>query len=377
MYSLKVFIATHFKKNTQKWSPNEVSFDVLQRKKLTTVDSRTRAPWELSEESKSKKFRVANPERWIRMAMVAIAILVFLALALMGAAAWMQNQTGALGKLGNQITSVKNSSDDLEEMISVANCLMNSDANEIERTVDTTKISEAESVAKKKAKEMETEKSDVTFTLNEIGTPTDREAGNNAITLVNKQLLLIDRFYSIENYCKVYITVITNVNKGLAKLIEADSVDREASSQLTDGNSEQAKKSIESAARAKSLALEAKSCFEQAKSANNKSSDSFMDSSKFDEYVTYCQLMADAQDAAVDSANAYIARNKEQLVTKNKEYNDAKEKATEISDGWEKQLADIVDDAFFERRSSDVDGFNQDLKERDVLYKSISTYLEG
>ena len=102
-----------------------------------------------------------------------------------------------------------------------------------------------------------------------------------------------------------------------------------------------------------------------------------MDSSKFDEYVTYCQLMADAQDAAVDSANAYIARNKEQLVTKNKEYNDAKEKATEISDGWEKQLADIVDDAFFERRSSDVDGFNQDLKERDVLYKSILTYLEG
>ena len=376
MASHKSLKTTHLKKGTE-GSSNEISFDVLQQKKLATADVRTEAPWEISATIKTKKFKVGHPEHWIKVLTIAIACLVTLALALMSIASLMQRMSGSLERLQSQILEVKQTSDDFEEVIIVANTLLNFEASEIGNTLSEQKISNAETSCEKLKKTLEKDKETVTSTLSEIGTPSDREAGNNAISLANKELLLAERFSNVVSYGRPYVVLKTSTTQALKKLVEADSADKQASSQLTAGSTEEAKKSIETADKAKLLIQEANELFEEAMKINDDSPERLISEAKIKEYLTYCQLVEDAQDATIASANAYIDRNKEELEKKNVDYNSLKEKASAISNAWEKSIDELIDDAYSEKRAQDIDGFNQDLKERDSLLNSVNKYLKG
>ena len=54
-----------------------------------------------------------------------------------------------------------------------------------------------------------------------------------------------------------------------------------------------------------------------------------------------------------------------------------KEQANGISKGWNETIDVLLEVAYFDRRSASVDGFNQDLKERDSLLNSVNKYLKG
>ena len=376
MAMFKDFKSTHLKKGTEGTS-NEISFDVLQQKKLATADTRKEAPWEFSANGKTKKFSARHPEHWVKILAIVIACLVSLVLALMGIASVMQRMSGSLDRMKSQIQQVKQASEDFEEVITTANTLLNFEASEIGNALSEQKISNAETSCDKLKKTLEKDKESITSTLSEIGTPSDRESGNNAISLVNKELLLAERFSNVVSYGKPYVALKTSTTHALKKLVEADSADKQASSQLTAGSVDEARKSIEAAEQAKSLAQEASELFEKAMQINENSPVELIDESKFKEYLKYCQLVEDAQDATIASANAYIDRNKEELEKKNAEYNSLKEKASAISNAWDKSIDELIDNAYSEMRAKDIDGFNQDLKERDSLLSSVNKYLKG
>ena len=316
-------------------------------------------------------------ERMVKILFVVTGILVLAALGLMGAAAWMQHASGSLGRLQAQMQEVKETSDETEQLIAVTQTILNSSTQDVTSTINSSKLEEIDALSSKIEDELQNEKQQLVNTLNDVGTPVDREAGNNALLLVNKQLLIVGRYENANAYAKPYISLNEEINSALAKLIEADSADRDASAQLMAGNSDDAGKSVESANKAKALALEAKAMFEQAEKVSKEAAVQLIDAQIFEEYVTYCQLIADAQDAAVACANAYVSRNKDELATQNEVYNKAKERANEISAAWKMEITDLLDNAFIEARAGDVDGFNQDLKERDSLFNSVSNYLKG
>ena len=366
----------HLKKGTE-GSSNEISFDVLQKKKLTTDDVRAGKPWDISSASRKQDVKLSHAEKWVRILGIITAGLVIVALVLLGAVAWMQQQSGSLGNMQSQMSSIKKTSENLESLIVITQNLYNSGTSDIQRVISSEKLEETAQLADKVKQELEVQKQELGDTLSNIGTPIDKDAGNNALTLINKQLILIDRFKAANKYSLPYVKLKEGVTDSLNKLVNADSADRLASSQLMQGNTDDANKSIETANNAKSLALEAKAGLEEAQRTNEKAETPLLDASIFEQYVTYCQLIADAQDSAVASAQAYVDRNKEELATQNEAYNATKEKATEISGKWDKQLTEMLDDAFAEFRQGSVEAFNQDLKERDSLYYSVSNYLKG
>ena len=366
----------HLKKGTE-GSSNEISFDVLQKKKLTIEDVRAGEPWDISSASRKQDVKLSHAEKWVRILGIITAGLVIVALVLLGAVAWMQQQSGSLGNIQSQMSSIKKTSENLESLIVITQNLYNSGTSDIQRVISSEKLEETAQLADKEKQELEVQKQELSDTLSNIGTPIDKDAGNNALTLINKQLILIDRFKAANKYSLPYVKLKEGVTDSLNKLVNADSADRLASSQLMQGNTDEANKSIETANNAKSLALEAKAGFEEAQRTNEKAETPLLDASIFEQYVTYCQLIADAQDSAVSSAQAYVDRNKEELATQNEAYNATKEKATEISGKWDKQLTEMLDDAFAEFRQGSVEAFNQDLKERDSLYYSVSNYLKG
>ena len=327
--------------------------------------------------SLKKKDKLAFAEKMVKILFCVTVVLCFTAIGLLGAAAWMQHKSGSLSQMQTEMKEVKETSADLESVIVIAQELLNAGTSDISGTISAEVLDETRSEAQNAKEKLESQKTELSATLNDIGTPVDREAGNNALTLINKELLLIDRFEQTSVYSSLYLKLHKQASQGLSKLVEADSADRTATSQLMAENTDDARKSIESANNAKALALEAKTSFEQAKQINRRAAVWLIDSSVIDEYVTYCQLIADAQDAAVASANAYISRNKDDLSNQNDAYNKAKENANAISSKWEKEITDLLDEAFVQVRTDDVDGFNQDLKERDSLFNSVTGYLKG
>ena len=327
--------------------------------------------------NEQKKDKLALAEKMVKILVCVTVFLCLVALGLMGAAAWMQHASGSLSRMQSQMQSVKKTSEELESVIVVSQTLLNSGTADVTATISVAKLDESKSEVASEKRKLESEKTDLSATLTDIGTPVDRDAGNNAISLINKELLLIDRFEQTCEYSSPYLSLHSKATAALNKLVEADSADRNATSQLLAGNSDDAKKSIETANEAKALALEAKQMFEEVKQVNKEAAVSLVEGTVVDEYVTYCQLIADAQDAAVASANAYVARDKDELATQNDVYNKAKEKANAISVKWEKEITELLDEAFVQARAGEVDGFNQDLKERDSLFNSVANYLKG
>ena len=333
-------------------------------------------PWEIG--SKARSFERKDQRSKVALTITGVVIcgLVLIVLVIIGAATLIQSRTGALDRLKSEMTEVTKTSNELESVWQINNSLMKSDASKIDQIVTDAKLNDAKEIAVAKRDELENEKSAITSTLADIGTPTDREAGNNAITLVNKQLLLIDRFEQIFEYASPYIALKADLNAGLAKLVEADSADREASELLLKQNDEDARKSIDASNNASSLAQEAKASFEKAQEDNRENGMNYISDEELQKYITYCQLFIDSQGASVGVANAYINKNSQEIDSQNKTYNDLKEQADSISGTWSMQITEVLDDAYSQRRESDVDGFTQDLKERDSILQTVKTYLE-
>ena len=178
--------------------------------------------------AKQKKDKMILAENMVKILAAVTAFLCLVALGLLGAAAWMQHASGSLGRMQTQVQAVKKTSEDLESLIVVTQTILNSVSGEVERTIDAEKLQETKTLATKKRSELEEQKAELATTLNDIGTPVDREAGNNALSLVNKQLLLIDRFEQAEKYTLPYVELRPDLLLAVNKLVQADTSDREA-----------------------------------------------------------------------------------------------------------------------------------------------------
>lgn len=358
-------------------SSNEISFNVLESKKLKNGSDSAPAPWEISPEAVAKKKKARVRGRLLTILSIVAVVLIGIVFAIWGFAGLFQNYAGSMDKLHSQINDVVKTSDDLVEMRSTLQLLLNNDPNDFGTNVNADNLTNLKDKAEKSKSTLASEKSNLETTLSEIATPADRDGANNAITLADKESSLVDLYETTFSFAYPFILSKENANSAMKDLIDADAKDREASQLLGNANTDDAKKAIDAANESKQLAINAKGLFQNVVDANLQNEELGLDSALLQSYVDYCDYIISSQDATVAVANAYIDRNKEELQAQNDKYNELKTEAADISKNWNQQLPDLINDQFKEKRQGNTDALAQDLKDRDAIYKQVKSYING
>ncbi|MDO4841769.1 MAG: hypothetical protein Q3982_03725 [Phoenicibacter congonensis] len=372
----KIFKSFHIKDKTI-GSSNEISFNVLESKKLTEENEKAPSPWEISPEAVAKKKKKRLHSKAIAIAGVSFVVLAVLIAVILSVASFIQTQSGSNDKLFNQIKEVQKTSDDLSDLRETLQLLLKNDLDDLGVNITADKLSTLSGKAAKAKETLEKDKSSIEATLQEIATPAEKEAANNAITLINKELSLIATFQDVNYYANPFITAKESAESAMSLLVDADSKDREASQYLSSTSTDEVKKAIDSATEAKTLAASAKQKFNDIiylSSQNNKLN---LDDELMNGYVEYCDDIIAAQEATINVANAYVDRNKETLQEQNDKYNQLKEAAVTISKTWNKKLPEIIDEQYNSNREGNIEGFDLDMKERDSIYKSVKNYVDS
>ena len=358
-------------------SSNEISFNVLESKKLKSENDAAPAPWDISPEAVAKKREARVRGRLLFILAIVSVVLIGVVFVIWGIAGLVQNHAGSMDRLHRQINEVINTSDDLGDMRSTLQLLLNNDPNDFGANVNAENLNNLKDKAEKAKSTLSSEKSNLETTLSEIATPADRDGANNAITLIDKESRLIDLYETTFSFAYPFILTKENANNAMKDLIYADAKDREASQLLGNANIDDAKKAIDAANESKQLAINAKGLFQNVVDTNSQNEELGLDSDLLQSYVDYCDYIIASQDATVAVANAYIDRNKEDLQAQNDKYNELKTQATDISKNWNQQLPDLINDQFKNKRKGNTEAIEQDLKDRDAVYKQVKSYMNG
>lgn len=357
-------------------SSNEISFDVLQKKKLDTASVKKPDPWEISQPSVAKKSRDGLRTKLI---VVLVAITLFLALtaiAILGIAAWLQQQSGALGQLQTEIVSAQNDSKSLDDLHASVKTLLTDDGHEISQSTTAGDLEKYEKIASAKKSSLEKNKESMTETLKDIGTPAEREIGNNALSLINKELQLIEQDFNVLEYALPYVSIRSDAVSSFAKMTEANTADEQATTYLLKGTADDAEKAIQAANESKSAVEEAREGFENAIKTAKKNSSVFSESTaELETYVEFCKFYSSAQDATIGAANAYINRNSEELEKQNDTYNSQKSQASSIAKTWDFEVTRTIDENFKTKRDEDSESFLENLKERNSFFEHVQKYV--
>lgn len=346
-------------------SSNEISFDVLQGKANTATGTNAPSPWEISPEAVSKK---RASRRRSKVIAILVAVLVGLALitgAVLLIAGFIQDQNGSITSLNDGISKVLDLSDQNSELRSDMQIIFTSDADGINNSNVMENYENVLENAESRQQTLNSRLQEFEELQSQIATPTEKEAANNAILLIQSEEALINLAESSKDYVNAYLEKRLWAVEGMNLLVESDSKDREASKYLTNANTDDAQKAIDSANEAKELAAQARERFQQLAAED----------SRFEEYATFADLKVQANEATANAAQAYIDRNKEELQSQNDTYNSLQEQASEISASWEKEPSEILDEEFNTARETDAANFADKLKTRDSVYNTVSAYL--
>lgn len=351
-------------------STNEISFSVLDKaKKDVDYGGEEIAPWSLDEnqvEVKKKKRKAKIRRRVLLIVLFIIASIIAILLAI---STFVQINTGSLGTLKHDINEAISIYDKNEYLLDIGNKLISDDCGEIASTDFLNNFESAKSSTKTALEEASRVKDKISTDLREIATPVDVEAGNNALEMLDKQIRLLDELMSIMNDTKPYVSEYVLTSNAMNSLVEADSKSREATSLLANANIDDAHKSVMASDEAKTLFEDAKSHFEEAADIKSITYD-------FCDYINYCNLRIEAENAGRTSAQAYIDRNKETLDSENSIYNDKLSQATEIANCWTDKPFELVASAFKDKISGVSNTWKNEKGLIEKFYKDIKLYIE-
>lgn len=351
-------------------STNEISFSVLDKaKKDVDYGGEETAPWSLDENQVAvqKKKRTGKIRR--RVLLIVLFVIASIIAILLAISTFVQINTGSLGTLKHDINEAITSYDKNENLLEIGNKLVSDDCGDIASTdflkdFDTTEIS-----IKKTIEEINKLKEKLSSDLQEIATPTDVEAGNNAIEMLEKQVRLLENLSNYMDISNPYISEYIYCVDAMNSIMNGDSKSREATSLLNNANTDDARKSIQSSEEANTQFEDAKYYFDNAKELNAIDND-------FSDYIKYCNLRIEAENAGKNSAQAYIDRNKETLDSENIIYNDKINQAIEIANAWTNKPYEQVSSAFKDKMSGLSDYWNSEIGLYDKFYKDIKLYMK-
>lgn len=351
-------------------STNEISFSVLDKaKKDVDYGGKETAPWSLDEKrvAEQKKKRTGKIRR--KALLITLLIGASIIAILLAISTFVQINTGSLGTLKHDINDAISTYDKGSNLLALGNKLVNDECGDIASTDFLKNFDSVKQEIEKEAEEANKLKEKIAIDLKEIATPGDVEAGNNALDMLDKQVRLLDDLKNNMDDAKPFVSEFVSTTNAMNSLMNGDSKSREATSLLNNANVEDARKSIQASDEAITQFEDAKFYFESAKDVGTKEFD-------YSDYVSYCNLRIEAENAGKTSAQAYIDRNKETLDAENAIYNDKLGQATEIANNWKEKPFEQVGSKYKDKFSGKYEAWNSEMSPSEKFYKEIKLYIE-
>lgn len=351
-------------------STNEISFSVLDKaKKDVDYGGEETAPWSLDEKRVAEQKRKRTGKIRRRALLITLLIGASIIAILLTISTFVQINTGSLGTLKHDINEVISTYDKGSNLLSLGNKLVNDECGDIASTDFLKNFDSVKIEIDKEAKETNNLKDKIATDLKEIATPADVEAGNNSLEMLDKQVRLLDELKNNMDDAKPFVLEFVSTTNAMNSLMNGDSKSREATSLLNNANMEDAKKSIQASDEAITQFEDAKFYFENAKDVGTRELD-------YSDYVNYCNLRIEAENAGKTSAQAYIDRNKETLDAENAIYNDKLSQATEIANNWKERPFEQVGSKYRDKFSGKNEAWNSEMSLSEKFYKEIKLYIE-
>lgn len=351
-------------------STNEISFSVLDKaKKDVDYGGEETAPWSLDEKRVAEQKRKRTGKIRRRALLITLLIVASIIAILLAISTFVQINTGSLVTLKHDINEAISVSDKSSSLLSLGSKLVNDECGDIASTdflknFDTNKLE-----IDKEIEEHNKLKDKITTDLKEIATPTDVEAGNNALEMLDRQARLLDELKNNMDDAKPFVLEFVSTTNAMNSLMNGDSKSREATSLLSNANAEDARKSIQASDEAITQFEDAKFYFENANDVGKSEVD-------YSDYINYCNLRIEAENAGKTSAQAYIDRNKETLDAENAIYNDKLSQATEIASAWKEKPFEQVGSKFKDKLSGKNEAWSSEMSLSEKFYKEIKLYIE-
>lgn len=351
-------------------STNEISFSVLDKaKKDVDYGGEETAPWSLDENRVAEQKRKRTGKIRRRALLITLLIVASIIAVLLAISTFVQINTGSLGTLKHDINEAISVSNKSSNLLALGSKVVNDGCGDIASTdflknFDTNKLE-----IDKEIEEANKLKDKITVDLKEIATPADVEAGNNALEMLDRQVRLLDGLKNNMEDAKPFVSEFVETTNAMNSLMNGDSKSREATSLLSNANAEDARKSIQASDEAITQFEDAKFYFENANDVGESELD-------YSDYVNYCNLRIEAENAGKTSAQAYIERNKETLDAENAIYNDKLSQATEIASAWKEKPFEQVSSKYKDKLSGKNEAWNSEMSLSEKFYKEIKLYIE-
>ncbi len=324
---------------------NEISFSVLGAK-LEKSEEKQLDPWDIQSTSninvRRRQRRRAKMIVWLSAASFVLLLGLLVIYSIGGVIQTTSGTNDQLTKIMKETLTVSKDNDDIRSALDVS---LNNEPSAISAKITAQNINNLVAKATKNINSLKQTKNELENLLNNIVVPSDKNNANGCLDLINNELEVCNLLNDVaKGYLNDYLTDRELASEAMDAIMDGDSADREASYLILQATNEAAQKAREKNQEALDENEKARSLFLNMTNANQK---------KFSDYLEFCQLRIEAQEASLKVVQAYIDRNKEELEAQNEVYNTKQEEATKIANRWTDEPKEVLDQEFVESRQSD------------------------
>lgn len=216
-------------------------------------------------------------------------------------------------RLMNSIDTIEQADETVLVLDEFVVSILNDDFGELTSENVTSRADELLATLPTASSQLDAAKRDAQVAADGLGESTDREAAYQALICIDARREMLTEGEKILEEAKRAVTVAETMSAGWDLLLQADTAARDSAELISDMTEENVRASIEKSNEAISLLNQAVALFSQAQKTNS--------SAVSDDYLTYTDLRIQAMHCAIASNEAYLNREKDEMVAQNDSYN--------------------------------------------------------
>lgn len=373
----------HIVPNT-KGTSNEISFSVLHSMRNAAEEGGglERPAWEFPQEEVKQRRKQRRRSSRLLVAGIVLAVMAVVALVTTILALNIQNQMDSVSRMKGILREVVAESDQLKPFDDAVSAALTAEMGTFSYDDTKNAYESAQASAPAVADRLQQLKQQLENTLGQLQAPGDREAVNQGITAINAQLNLMDMGQQAMTYALPAQEAYAHAQAAMDNILQADTLDDEATSLMSTLNRDNASASLAKTQEAQAKLTSARDDLQLTQDRLEQLVGDQADETDIADardviatYLSYVQLRIDAQQAAAQSMQAYLDRDKATLQQANERYNQAEQQAAQLIADRSIAPADAFALVFTRIRATDADQWTAESARADAALSAIRDYL--
>lgn len=369
---------------TTKGTSNEISFSVLHQMRNAAAQEGApgRPAWEFPQEEVKQRRRARR--RGKRLAALGIGLGVLALAVAMGALVVVnvQHQMDHVARMKGMLGQVSARCDELAGFNEAVAAALVQQMGTVPYDQMKAAYDAAEPGLPAKAEELRQLKGQLEAVQENLKVPADREAANQGIAAVNAQLNLIDMGQQAMAWALPAQDAYGQAKAAMDHIMAANDLASRATEQIATLNAESAQASQQTSQQALAELASARDGLQAAADQlatlaqrEGAGDATVAATATIAQYLDYTQLRIDAQQAAVQSMQAYLDRDKGTLAQANDRYNQLEQRAVELIAAQSVTPADAFATAFTAVRTPASDQWAAESARAAVAASAVRDYL--